>query len=260
MASPTLTTVKRLFAISGNRCSFPDCTSILFQDDGTLIGEICHIKANRPEGPRYDSCQSDRARQGYANLILLCCNHHKVVDDQWRLYTCDVLSDMKAIAAKRFARPEREADALIAKLLLNQAGVVSIAWNSGNVAIDSPGAIQTHTLILKSNSPKATIAPPLGTVGADANTLRYAKYLIDRYLEFAKHEPSRGRPFSYAVIYKAIEREFGANWKLIPIARFDGLCGFLQQRILKTRMGKFRSSHSQASFSGFDEYLAKHGR
>jgi hypothetical protein len=39
---PSVATVKRLFARSGNMCAFPGCSSALTQDD-VIVGEICHI-------------------------------------------------------------------------------------------------------------------------------------------------------------------------------------------------------------------------
>ena len=59
MSAPTLATIKKLFALPSNRCAFPDCNSLLVEDSGTVKGEICHIRAANPGGPRYDSKQSE---------------------------------------------------------------------------------------------------------------------------------------------------------------------------------------------------------
>lgn len=93
--TPGLTTVKQLFARSGNRCAFPKCTSPIVQGK-TIIGKICHIKASKPGGPRYDPNQTAADRHGYNNLILLCGNHHTVIDDDEETYTVDRLLKMKA--------------------------------------------------------------------------------------------------------------------------------------------------------------------
>jgi hypothetical protein len=77
--APGAATVKRLFALSGNRCAFPKCTSLLV--DGTkVVGKICHIKAQSKGGPRYDPNQTQVERHGYDNLILMCGRHHDVID------------------------------------------------------------------------------------------------------------------------------------------------------------------------------------
>jgi len=86
--------MKRLFAVSGNRCAFPRCTIEIF-NDGAIVGEMCHIKAANPNGPRYDAQQSPEERHSFDNLILLCAIHHKVIDDDEEAYTVERLTNMK---------------------------------------------------------------------------------------------------------------------------------------------------------------------
>jgi hypothetical protein len=94
-SGPSKSTLKRLFALSGNRCAFPRCPAALAQGT-TLIGEICHIKGRQPGSARYDASQSDEQRNSYANLLLLCPNHHTVIDDDVESYTVERLVKMKA--------------------------------------------------------------------------------------------------------------------------------------------------------------------
>ena len=91
---PATATVKRLFALSSNRCAFPKCTAALVVE-GVVTGEICHIKAASPDGPRYDTNQSDEERHGFDNLLLMCPAHHKVIDDDDEAYTVERLHDLK---------------------------------------------------------------------------------------------------------------------------------------------------------------------
>jgi hypothetical protein len=77
---PSQNTLKRLFALSGNQCAFPKCRAPLTHND-TLLGELCHIKADSPGGPRYDTNQTDAERQAFENLLVLCPTHHTVIDD-----------------------------------------------------------------------------------------------------------------------------------------------------------------------------------
>src|SRR5687768_11697745 len=70
MREPTVSTIKRLFALSANRCAFPKCGCPIVEETGTVTGIICHIKARSKGGPRYDSKQSDEERHAYPNLIL----------------------------------------------------------------------------------------------------------------------------------------------------------------------------------------------
>jgi ElaB/YqjD/DUF883 family membrane-anchored ribosome-binding protein len=96
MTSPTTATIKRLFAVSGNRCAFPGCTlSLVDAGSGTVLGEICHIAARSPEGPRYDPGQTDEDRHDFDNLVLLCPSHHKIVDENPDAYTVEKLCEIK---------------------------------------------------------------------------------------------------------------------------------------------------------------------
>jgi hypothetical protein len=92
---------RKLWARAGNRCSYrygdETCNELLVMGDGaTLVnkGEECHIVGDKPGAARYvDDC---RERDSYSNLIILCRNHHKVIDDNEHVYTVEVLRDMKA--------------------------------------------------------------------------------------------------------------------------------------------------------------------
>lgn len=64
--------------------------------DGAIVGEICHIHAASAGGPRYDPAQSAAKRHGYDNLILLCANHHTVIDSDIEAYSVERLVKMKA--------------------------------------------------------------------------------------------------------------------------------------------------------------------
>ena len=73
---PLLNTVKKLFALSGNRCAFTDCPQKLVDERGNLFAQICHIEAAESGGKRYNSNQTPDERRSFENLILMCANHH----------------------------------------------------------------------------------------------------------------------------------------------------------------------------------------
>jgi hypothetical protein len=75
-------TLKRLYSRSGNCCAYPGCTVKLI--DQSNISDICHIEALNPGGPRYndDPDITDKDRNDHPNLILLCKNHHHIIDDK----------------------------------------------------------------------------------------------------------------------------------------------------------------------------------
>jgi hypothetical protein len=90
--------LKVLFVRSGNRCAFPNCHIELSDSatGGTLIGQIAHIIAQSPSGPRGNGNLSKIERDHHENLLLLCPTHHILVDTKLDIYTVDVLRNMKA--------------------------------------------------------------------------------------------------------------------------------------------------------------------
>jgi hypothetical protein len=97
MGEPSKATLKKLFAVSGNRCAFPKCKERLIEESsGTLVGKVCHIKGNAEGAKRHDKSQTEGERQGVGNLIVLCGKHHDVIDDDEESYTVPRLLKMKA--------------------------------------------------------------------------------------------------------------------------------------------------------------------
>lgn len=92
---PGVPTIKRLFAVSANRCAFPKCTAALVEGE-KVVGKICHIKARSKGGPRYDPNQTAAERHGYYNLILMCGLHADVIDADEEAYTVQYLQRLKA--------------------------------------------------------------------------------------------------------------------------------------------------------------------
>jgi hypothetical protein len=83
--------------LTGNRCAFSGCTTRLVdRATGSVVGEVCHIKGEKPTAPRYDAAQTDLERHGFDNLIVLCNVHHKVVDDNKQDYPVERLRKMKS--------------------------------------------------------------------------------------------------------------------------------------------------------------------
>src|SRR5919202_614781 len=114
---PTPNTVKKLFALSGNRCAFPGCSFSLLDKDGNLVGQICHIEAAEEGGERYNPGQTDEQRRSFENLILLCANHHIVTNDIEK-YTVDKLKNMKNNHESQFVeKPHEISDELVDKIL-----------------------------------------------------------------------------------------------------------------------------------------------
>lgn len=93
-------TLKVLFALSGNQCAHPSCTNTLIEpatenSDALVTAHICHIYAISADGPRGKSGLSEKELNSPDNLLLLCRNHHAVVDGQHETYPAEMLRGWK---------------------------------------------------------------------------------------------------------------------------------------------------------------------
>ena len=71
--------------------------------DGVMIGKICHIEAAEPGGKRFNAKMSNEQRRGFENLILLCGDHHTVIDSHEVKYPVTKLRQMKANHEAKFS-------------------------------------------------------------------------------------------------------------------------------------------------------------
>lgn len=99
----TQKSTKILWAEAAGRCSFADCWQRLCSRDAGdaahyTIGEMAHIRGDRPGSNRHDPSQPETERDDYSNLILLCPTHHRLIDrkENEALYTAEILHEMKA--------------------------------------------------------------------------------------------------------------------------------------------------------------------
>lgn len=147
MSTPSQRDIKRLFALSGNLCAFPKCQSAIVEG-GSLIGEVCHIAADRPGGPRYDAMQTDAERQGFNNLLLMCANHHKVVDDDIESYSVERLLRMK-VAHENSTKPLEDSSATqtAVQLIIDQS--VAGSGQTGGIAAHT---VNAQTINMHNNS------------------------------------------------------------------------------------------------------------
>jgi len=95
--------------MAGNRCSYryrgEVCDKELVIKEGnnnvTLVGHECHIIGEQPKSARH--VPNYEGINEYDNLILMCPNHHRIIDDNENDYTADVLRKMKAMHEKSIA-------------------------------------------------------------------------------------------------------------------------------------------------------------
>lgn len=147
--------IKILWGKSGNRCAI--CKKELaFVEEGSiknvLVGEQAHIVAQNEDGPRGHSNLLLHERDSYPNLILLCANHHTVIDSDTQKYSIEKLHQIKqehelwvseklssVISESRQAENEVYAtiiDAIVEKLdLVNWESWSSFAVSSSNILL-----------------------------------------------------------------------------------------------------------------------------
>jgi hypothetical protein len=131
MAGPSEATIKSLFAVSGNCCAFPDCSQALVVMSDALpvvTGRICHIKGRRSGAKRYDSGQTEADRHGFQNLILLCGDHHTLIDADETSYTVSRLRAMKFAHEMQLSH-SIDVPAFVPRLLMTASRPVDTTFN-----------------------------------------------------------------------------------------------------------------------------------
>lgn len=221
-----------------------------------MTGIICHIKGRNKRGPRYDSKQTEQERHAFANLVLLCTRHSKVIDTEVERFPVELLQEIKAIHEREGAIEISRADSMKAELLLDSYRGINIKAG-GHVMLNSPGSVQGDQIVIKSSKKTVKILPPGTSIASQLSKRNYVKYLIDRYHEFASKQS--GRTFGYPAIYAEIKKRFGAKWDLVRLGQFADLTGFLQGRVDNTMLGRINRSKGVKSYSSYEEFLEKFG-
>jgi hypothetical protein len=191
---PSVATIKRLFAHSDNRCTFPKCQNRLVEGE-TVVGEICHIKARSPDGPRYDANQTAEQRHGYDNLVLMCSLHHTVIDDDPVGYTVERLASLKAEherAAGTMADVEANSGAQMLLSVNQSGGIAAHTIHTVNV-IQLPAQVQAPPRALPVSAgmtffSRGEVLANVGYPGEQEFTFNTDRFIYLRLI------PQNGRP------------------------------------------------------------------
>lgn len=244
MKEPTLATLKRLFAKSHNQCAFPKCDLPIAEDSGTITGIVCHIKARSKGGPRYDAKQSEDDRHSFSNLVLMCARHSKIIDTAPKLYTVELLQEMKEIHEREgwLEFPSRHRNT--PEHLLENYRLVYIEAHR-DVIVHKPQKV----VFPRSCSPKII---PEAVIAGDSDKRGYIMYLVKRYHEFARHDRA---DYNYNILHGLILRDFGKKIDHISIDLFPKLAEYLQGLIDNdTRAGNRNKREGIHSYRSFEEY------
>jgi len=95
-------TIKELFGRSFNECNHPDCDKIIVVVDSktnraVVCGDIAHIRGRKSTAERYDRYYPKENINTEENLLLLCPNHHRPIDEPGagEYYTIELLEKWK---------------------------------------------------------------------------------------------------------------------------------------------------------------------
>ena len=74
-----------LMGICGGKCEFRGCEKSIVEDmlsgDKSNLSNYAHIIASSEKGPRGNKILSPKLSNDEGNIMILCRNHHKIIDD-----------------------------------------------------------------------------------------------------------------------------------------------------------------------------------
>lgn len=257
-------TIKNLFAKSQNRCANPDCGATLVINE-TVLAEICHIRARRKGGPRYDPLLSEQQKNAAANLIILCPTCHTLVDkDKTGAFSVDWLETIKATherggAIEISAREARFALEILSRFKARTArrktNIVRSSASHGGIAV-SIGRDNHGTINLKTGANKGPRGYRANSIGADAKLSGYIDYLVELYVTYMS-PTGRDEDSLRGQIGKNIKRKFRIKSRTrndIPAERFWDVVKFICDTLAITPLGKKHIKRGTRLCSTFDEW------
>jgi len=270
--------MKRLFGMSRNQCAIRDCKSPIIIGE-TVVGEICHIRARRKGGARYDLSLAGTREDEFENLILLCSTCHKLVDGSPEEYTADWLQGAKRAHEQRTPEPielsqaeARQAMLILAKHLAKTAkskrntgdttayGGARASATHGGVSIAIGGASQAPITIRTAAPKPSGTSYPANSIGADANMTNYIEYLCDLYVKFMRPiEPNEDT--SWAKLGRHIKTKFHLKKRTrnhLSAERFWDLVNYvIQEKLAITPVGRKHLREGKRLCRTFGEF--RHG-
>ena len=222
----------------------------------TVLGEIAHIEGVGKRAARHNPNRPEDTLNDIDNLILLCHDHHTIVDNKKNGYTVAMLRKMKQDHERQGMTEIQQRDATLAKIYIEKSQEVRIAktTNSNRTYNNSIHAEAYGNARQTVNVFTRAIRDPLppDAINNNASKRAYVLKLQEKYKEFASAYTSN--PKAVAVnLSRAIRKKFGTKAVAVPLSRFDELCAFLQAKINNTNIGKGNRKKGIPNYSSFEE-------
>ena len=110
---------KKLAVLSRNRCAFTGCpTPLVDEAADVVVGEIAHIRAQSPGGPRYDPAYPAGLIHAAENLMLMCPTHHTLIDKAPDAFPVEALLMMRESHTNAAEADEATVERIARELLL----------------------------------------------------------------------------------------------------------------------------------------------
>lgn len=171
---PTDKTIRELCIRAGWRCEFEGCGKNLSVEKLTnreiKLSIVAHIVASSPNGPRGKS-ESHALSDKIDNLMLLCQDHHTLIDRFPDIYTVSVLKTMKETHEEKVKRLLDSLKYPETNIVFLQAPIKGYVLN-----IDRSLAIEAIRLQKRNNGEKPNLIIDIGN-GLEYNDEKYWKNL-----------------------------------------------------------------------------------
>ncbi len=188
---PKSSTIKQLFAVSGNQCAYPNCTSKLVEDNA-VIGQIAHIEAAEENGPRYNAESNDEYRRSHANLFLLCANHHTLIDKKIDHFSTTLLKKYKKDHEKEKPDKVVVSDDMVSEFSDKFCEIINVVQNTGaDVKDHVSNELQRHLgkdKIIPTENPLLDCEKYISAEFPEQIKL-IKQQIIEDYEKFPKHRP-----------------------------------------------------------------------
>lgn len=187
--------VKLLWGRAAGICSNPSCRKELtavFEHSGAInLGEMAHVIARQPSGPRGDGKGGDNS---YVNLVLLCSNCHSEADKAPADYPAEKLREWKSTweaEVRKLGRAQvfgtfQELKATIGRLLIENHQIWSEFGPKSQAAKNDPASnLETLWRLKKIDTIVPNNIRIMNMIEANGSLLNSEQYKL--YSQFKAH-------------------------------------------------------------------------